>query len=74
MIRLAIPALLFLMLSVPCISSADETIPSQQSDNRQEQQTTEQAEMPKNETTWPHPFVPSEEVGADSQVAFPTDI
>lgn len=25
-------------------------------------------------TVWPQPFKPSEEVGADSQVSFPTDI
>ena len=74
MIRLMRLAMLFLICSVPTISSADETSPPQQSTNRQEEQTTEHAEIQKNETTWPHPFVPSQEVGADSQVAFPTDI
>ena len=74
MIRIAQLAVLFLIFTVPCVSFADETSLPQQRTNRQETLATKPAEMPKNKTTWPHPFVPSQEVGADSQVAFPTDI
>jgi hypothetical protein len=35
-----------------------------------ERKTTEEPEQ----TRWPLPFNPSQEIGADSQVSFPTDI
>ena len=37
-------------------------------------QETVQEGIPREEIVWPKPFKPSEEIGADSQVSFPTDI
>jgi len=69
MIRLFI---FILLLGIPSISPADDA-PSQ---NEQDSETISQSEEnnAQQSTTWPYPFTPSQEVGADSQVAFPTDI
>ena len=34
----------------------------------------DQQEGPAETVVWPKPFKPSEEIGADSQISFPTDI
>jgi len=34
----------------------------------------ETREQPKKDPEWPRPFVPSEQIGADSVVSFPADI
>ena len=69
MIRLFI---FFLLLGIPSISHANDTAPQNQQDSKTISQSEENTEQ--QSTTWPYPFTPSQEVGADSQVAFPTDI
>ncbi len=69
MIRLII---FLLLLGTPSILHADDAA----SPNEQETRPIDQPEENKAQqsTTWPYPFTPSQDVGADSQVAFPTDI
>ncbi len=64
MIRTLIIILLFSLLQT---AAAEDTMPEQKSAGNDIK--TRQSPSP-----WPLPFTPSQEVGADSQVAFPTDI
>lgn len=57
-------------------AAAEDTIPqksTEPSDKSQPLETQDEQSQQKP-ITWPSPFTPSQNVGADSQVAFPTDI
>jgi hypothetical protein len=74
MIRTTIIILLFSLLHT---AAAEDTIPGQNSagDAEKSRPTEGQEEQSRQPPSpWPQPFTPSQEVGADSQVAFPTDI
>lgn len=69
--------IIILLLSLPHTAAAEDTMPGQNSagDAEKSRPIEEQEEQSRqNPSPWPQPFTPSQEVGADSQVAFPTDI
>jgi hypothetical protein len=77
MIRTTAMVLLFMLLIVIPVSFVRAKSTGGENANglsppEKKEQSTEQQE--KKSTVWPQPFQPSEEVGADSQVSFPTDI
>jgi len=61
-----IVAVLILMVSAPVYSGDDQGTVVKKEPVTGTQQ--------KGAVSWPQPFHPSKEVGADSQVSFPTDI
>ena len=77
MIRKVVMVLILMLLAtIPASFARDqETIEnhtkSLSGSEKREQSAKQQRSKP---TVWPQPFKPSEEVGADSQVSFPTDI
>lgn len=73
MTRMIILILLFSWLQG---AAAEDTIPQKSTESNDKSLPLEtQDEQPQQKPiTWPSPFTPSQNVGADSQVAFPTDI
>ena len=77
MIRTVVMVLILMLPAVtpPSFAGDQETmethIKSLSGSEKGEQPAKPQRSKP---TVWPQPFKPSEEVGADSQVSFPTDI
>ena len=61
-----------------CCTSVWADEPSEPSapvpDGDEVSQETVQEGIPREKIVWPKPFKPSEEIGADSQISFPTDI
>ncbi len=77
MIRKSAMVLLLLFHAVTPVSFAqDQRDGGENVNGPAVQEEKEQATAPQQAkpTVWPQPFQPSEEVGADSQVSFPTDI
>lgn len=70
MTRIIILILLFAGLQG---AAAEDTIPQKSTKPDDKSQPAEKQDQQKP-ITWPSPFTPSQNVGADSQVAFPTDI
>ncbi len=69
--------IIILLLSLLRTAAAEDTMPKQDSGGNdiQNRPVEKQEEQPgQSPSSWPLPFTPSQEVGADSQVAFPTDI
>ncbi len=70
--------ILFLILFFSTLQSAvaEETTAQKSSGRDDKSPPIEKSENPVEQkpATWPLPFTPSQSVGADSQVAFPTDI
>jgi len=68
--------LLILLFSALHGAVAAETPPQQSSGNDDTSPPIEKREdaVGQNPAAWPLPFSPSQSIGADSQVAFPTDI
>jgi len=66
--------LIFLVLS-PFVWAQNQTKPgeSKTADSASQKQTQENQDQSRP-TIWPKSFQPSEEIGADSQISFPTDI
>lgn len=77
MIRTVVMAVIPILLAVIPVSFGREQRDGGENINRQvvaekkEQLIESQQVKP---AVWPQPFQPSEEVGADSEVSFPTDI
>jgi hypothetical protein len=73
MIRILI---LILLLSGMQNAAAQDTPPRKGSGDVEKTQPVEAQDRQIQQDTpaWPPPFTPSQNVGADSQVAFPTDI
>ncbi|MBW2682199.1 MAG: hypothetical protein JRC69_01370 [Deltaproteobacteria bacterium] len=77
MIRVSAMVLLLLFPAVTPVSFAQDQRDGGENVNgpvvqeKKEQATAPQQAKP---TVWPQPFQPSVEVGADSEVSFPTDI
>ncbi len=57
-------------------AAAEDTIPQKSTEPNDKSQPAEKQDqkLQQKPITWPSPFTPSQNVGADSQVAFPTDI
>lgn len=64
-----IKALIILLLLVTVSFSLAQD--QGQAGSQEEEQSEPEQTLP---TVWPPPFHPSQEVGADSQISFPTDI
>ncbi len=74
MTRTLIIILLFTLLHT---AAAEDTSPEQSgggTDSADGQIETREEPAGQSTSDWPLPFNPSQDVGADSQVAFPTDI
>jgi len=73
MIRILI---LILLLSGMQSAAAEEAPPHKDDGDVEKTQPVEAQgrQIQQNTPAWPPPFTPSQNVGADSQVAFPTDI
>ena len=77
MIRISAMVLLLLFPAVTPVSFArDQRDGGENVNGPAVQEKKERAPAPQQAkpTVWPQPFQPSEEVGADSEVSFPTDI
>lgn len=75
MIRVILICCVFLLstpLKAQNIEEDSKNMPRIKVDKKQEQHPESQPK--KNPPSWPIPFQPSKEIGADSQVSFPTDI
>lgn len=77
MIRTVAMAVILMLLAVIPVSfgrdqkDGGENVNGSVVAGKNEQSTESQQTKP---AVWPQPFQPSEEVGADSEVSFPTDI
>lgn len=65
--------LIFLLLGCALPLRGQETAPPPEPD-AQSQQAPPDRDSGAPAVDWPRPFKPSEEIGADSQISFPTDI
>jgi hypothetical protein len=65
--------LIFFLLSCALPLRAEETDPESDPDV-QSQQRPPGGDSGAPTVPWPRPFTPSQEIGADSQISFPTDI
>ncbi len=77
MIKTVAMAVILMLLAVIPVSfgrdqrDGGENVNGPAVQEKKEQATASQQAKP---AVWPQPFQPSEEVGADSEVSFPTDI
>lgn len=70
----SIVLLFLLFISIPPVWAQDSSgnaDPKTEIPPREESSSGDSATPP---VPWPKPFKPSEEIGADSQISFPTDI
>lgn len=65
--------LIFFLLSCSLPLRAEEPGPASEQDG-QSQEAPAGGDGAAPAVPWPRPFKPSEEIGADSQISFPTDI
>lgn len=68
--------ILMFLFSVLNSAALGETIPQKSTAGTEKSKPAEKQDDQHQQkpVTWPPPFTPSQNVGADSQVAFPTDI
>jgi len=68
--------ILILLFSALNGAALGETIPQKSTEDTGKSRPAEKQDdqLQQKPVTWPPPFTPSQNVGADSQVAFPTDI
>ncbi|MBT8329891.1 MAG: hypothetical protein HKP52_03625 [Desulfofustis sp.] len=67
--------LIVLLLSGTAIRAQEDSPPIDQTPTTIDTQNeTTSQESSAEEVVWPPPFDPSEEIGADAQISFPTDI
>jgi hypothetical protein len=66
--------LIFFLLSCALPLWAEETADSGPEPDVQSQRPLPGGEGGAPTVPWPRPFTPSQEIGADSQISFPTDI
>ena len=73
--RFLLAALILLAVSSSVVRAQEDPAPTAQTVTTSETPAETTAEESSAEDiVWPPPFNPSEEIGADSQVSFPTDI
>lgn len=65
---------LLLLLTGPGITQAQDHPEYQDGKDEQNSPLPQQQSNGREQVRWPIPFNPSQEIGADSQVSFPTDI
>ena len=67
--------LIILVVGSAAVRAEEDPVPTTQTPTTLETPTeTAPRESTAEDVVWPPPFKPSEEIGADSQVSFPTDI
>ena len=66
--------LLILLLSSVPLMAEEGSGPTDQSPQNGQVSPRVEPQTPEEAVVWPPPFKPSEEIGADSQISFPTDI
>jgi len=67
--------LILILLCFPLLVKAQDTKDNTVSaEDKQPQQASPVEESVPPSVPWPKPFKPSEKIGADSQISFPTDI
>ncbi|MEJ2056394.1 MAG: hypothetical protein P8X39_00980 [Desulfofustis sp.] len=67
-------ALIFLLMIVASLVQAQGTVDSAVPEEESQQQHSSGEDTGPPPVAWPKPFKPSQEIGADSQISFPTDI
>ena len=76
--RFLLVALIVLVLSSGAARAQEDSTPTAQtpasSETPAETTAEESSESSAEDVVWPPPFNPSEEIGADAQISFPTDI
>ncbi len=66
--------LLVLLMHIPLATAGESSSPADPQTDLEPREETRSEDSVAPPVSWPKPFKPSEEIGADSQISFPTDI